>query len=282
MNALCRLLCLTGFAFTLTGCLGSSVHPQNGALGVEVPATTVINALTHAVAGISIANAKIGDCVTYEENYRINTDPVIMSQLIKHKLLSITNGTNTITYNLFEDYYEFQPSGAIKDEVHRQLPLEFEEQAPPNNKNLVLSDNPCNGQVRDDGDGIKYDCIRYFNLETDERAVNAPAAVKQKPNCLGFANCQIPGQHIMYDAVKYLKGQEVNKVTIEAHFSRDIPDLFYLRNSDGSYDYTEASTSFCTTTIETAPDNTKYLARFCSVLRDMNTGSTGDCLPPSP
>ncbi len=275
-----RFVLFCALVFSLAGCLGDSVKPHNGALGTEVPDTTMAAALAHATDGISIQNAKVGDCVTYELNYRINADPVIMSQILKHKLLSITQATNSVTYNLFEDLYEYMPSGAPSNQVHRQLPLDFSLAPAPAPSSPWHN---CAGQVTDDGDGIKYDCVRYYNLEADDALVDAPEAVKQKPNCLGFANCQIPVHHVKYDAVKFLNGQQVNKVTIEANFSSAIPDLLYILNSDGSISYTEASTSFCTATIVTGgPDNSNYLLRQCYVLQDMNTGGTGDCSPATP
>ena len=267
-------------AALLTGCMGTHIKARNAPLGKEASASAVLSAYEQATSGISIANAKVGSCATYELNYRINADPVIMSQLVKYKLLGISAAAQSVVFNVFEDSYDFFPSGAIKNQVHRQLSLAFQ-----TNSIRPLFTAPasqCNGKVRDDGDGIKYDCVRYYNLKTDDVPVPAPLAVQEKPDCLGFAGCNIPVHHISFDAVKFLHGKEVNKTTVDARFSTAIPDLFYLPQPDGSYVYTQASTSFCTTTVETGPDNSNYIVRFCSVLRDMQPDGNGDCFPPTP
>jgi hypothetical protein len=119
----------------------------------------------------------------------------------------------------------------------------------------------------DDGDGLKYNCIRYFNVKSESRLVPAPVQMQNKANCAGLTNCQVAGTLIEYDQVKFLQDQIVKRVKLSAHFSAEVPDLNYVRTADGHYMYTPAATSFCTEGLQEY-NGTKYMVTLCSVLRD--------------
>jgi len=298
-----RLFFVAIAAFCFTSCL-NDIKEESAPLGVEAQATDVQNVVDKATGDITIATAQVNDCVTYEDNYRIETGEVTMTSLFKHKLMSIVDATDTVTFNLFEDYYNYFQSGAQKDEAHRQMTLPFKKSGTLTSaqirtldtvrpsKYTLLNNTPitdttatnlCDGVKKTGADGVDYDCIKYYNLAYDDRTIPAPIAVQQKANCGGFANCQIPGHYLQYDMVKFLSGDVVKKVTLQGHFSSTIPDLFFIRGSDGSYSYTPAATSLCTTSLEPIGD-TKYLVTFCSVLRDVSKASAGggDCYPHTP
>jgi hypothetical protein len=275
----------------LTGCLDDP-KPQDAPLGNEANPADVQTAIDRVLTGISITNAKVGDCVTYEENYKVEVGDTVPTNLIKHKLMSINDSADVEVFNLFEDYFEFTGSGAIKDEAHRQLPLTLKKGARNAELSsltskmlahpLAVGSNLCDGTVKDDGDGVKYDCLRYFNLGVDDLPETPPDAVMKKKDCGGMANCQMAGHHLSYDSVKFLQGAQVHRVLVRAHFSSDIPDLLFVRASDGSLSYTPASTHLCNTQL-VAVGNSKYLVTFCSVLKDVQKAATTDaCFPPTP
>lgn len=284
------ILLVAGTVFTSVSCI-KKIEEKDAPLGVESSPADVQKVVDAATAGITIATGKISQSVTYEENYRVEIGPVIMSKRYSHRLLDIKEDATTVLFALFEDLWTFFPSGAIRDEAHRELDLKFNKSSAPTTggaPTLALSaaqigmklasgfndfihpsavTDTCTSQTLDDGDGIKYNCIRYFNVHSEHRLVDVPAAMQNKSNCGGAPSCQFGGTYIEYDQVKFLQDKMVRRVNLSAHFSKDIPDFNYLRGGDGKYSYTPAVSSFCTMGLEQV-ENQKYLVTLCSVLRD--------------
>jgi hypothetical protein len=130
-----NLIVLATAALLLTtGCI-KQISEQNGPLGIESNPDVVQKAVDAATAPISLANAKPNQSVTYEENYNVRSNgsgPVVMTKRYVHRLMGISQDATTITFAIFEDFWSYFTSGAVRDEDHRELDLKFSK------SNLIL------------------------------------------------------------------------------------------------------------------------------------------------
>jgi hypothetical protein len=256
-------------AVCVSGCI-PNIEEKDADLGTESSPDDVQKAVDSATSNISIINAQVGQSVTYEENYRVESGNVTMTKRFKHELESLTQDSTSLQCTIKEDLWTFTPSGDIKQEVHQSLDFRFRKNRITLSQFMTpkaASGTLCDGVVRDDGDHIKYDCLKYYNLKFESRQVDAPTAVHGKTGCMGLDKCQIDGYYVEYDQVKFLSNQVVRRVKLMAHLTSQVPDLYYMIDADKHYVYTPAATSFCTMSLEKIEEN-KYLVTMCTVLRD--------------
>lgn len=205
------------------------IKPKDGELGSEAAPVDVSKAINNALNNISIASAKVGQSVTYEDNYRVEVGPVVATRRITHELTHINETAADITFSIYEDLWRYSPSGVITDEKHSALPeLQFV-------KNPLISsligtsrvDENCDGQDSVDGRGNLYDCVRYFNLISEARRVPPPDAVKVRSRCGGLTDCLMNITYIRYDTVEWRLNAVVSKLTTFAEIAHDLPDIMY-------------------------------------------------------
>ncbi len=88
-----------------------------------------------------------------------------------------------------------------------------------------------------------------------------------REKCGGLNGCKLGGTYVEYDQIKFMNDTFVKRVRLTAHFANDVPDLNYLRGTDGKYSYTPSVSSFCTAGYELL-EGSNYFVTLCSVLRD--------------
>lgn len=277
-----RLLAI-GLLFLFNSSCTPDIKEQKAELGVETNPQELNKALENALGGISIANTRVGDSVTYEFNQRIELGPFVRTGQMTQTLLAIKNEDAPVPrdhikrYIFFADEYSFNiQNGQIEDEKHVERPplnvdLSFGAGA------LQANSTDCDGVDVVDENGLVYDCIKHFNLKISEGLEPAPAAVQAKPNCMGFANCMIPVKSVTYDEVKWRLGESVQTVTLTYKFAKDIPDVMYIASADGGLSgYLPPVVSFCQRT-HMDYNGQDIIVTVCNVLRDFERGpvSTG-------
>lgn len=65
--------------------------------------------------------------------------------------------------------------------------------------------------------------VAFHNLAVRQVALNLPELVKQKPGCLGFANCQIRSDLITYDIVFLIADGTTRTNSVEWYISSEVP-----------------------------------------------------------
>lgn len=249
------------------------VSPREAELGKESTNGDLQKAIDDALSGISIADAKINQYVTYEDNVRVELGEVMRSRLISHKLTDIKEDEQNINFVFFEDLWRFDlASGDIVDEKHSELVVPFQKAPRVNiSTNSIFAKNltseACDGHDVKDQDGLVYDCIKYFNLTSERRRVPPPAAVAAKPNCMDLPDCLINIHYLQYDQVKWRNGKSVSTLTITAEIAKEVPDLMYEKLPNGTIYSTPPVNSLCYKGSQKI-ENRSYLVSQCTVLRD--------------
>lgn len=263
-----KIFCLT--AIVLTSACTKPLEEKPGNYGAEAQAIDVDKAWMKAVQGISIENTNPKDYVNYEQNGKLESLDPNASETVFRRLESITNSENakypnSLNYTMTEVHRWYNEKGQLDDEKISTVIFEYLKNRDSNPQALASADD-CDGNLVKDEKGKEFDCIKYYGLIVQPRLVDAPAAVAAKPNCMGLPDCKISGQFLSYTQAKWIDGKTFDAVTLEAHFSPQVPDLMYTRTAEGIF-YLPAATSICQKG-HAQSGNTNYMIRSCLVLRD--------------
>lgn len=286
-------------AFSIySGCTGK-MEEEEGTLGKEATGEELDLVLARATAGITGATAQVGNYNYYEYNARIEMNPFFKTQDIDRALIAVKDTDLTRTMVYFENYRAVKRNGEIKDEWHKEQSVVYQKSAGAagtlNSNSLVetsaiesspfskqalrslgrafnpqaqlfakaTEENPCDGNEEEYDDGNHYDCIRYFNIQTERRKVPAPAAVKSRPNCLGLEGCKLTVQFVSYDTVYWSEGKAVDKVSIKMTIAKQVPHLFPESTLP-------PTVSICTRQKQDFEDFPNVMITMCRVLRDFD------------
>jgi hypothetical protein len=246
--------------------LGCTEEPVEGPadLGEKANPEDIELALGKATDGTTVHTAKVDQYVHYEENYRVDINPVIKISDLMRKLIQIKDSTTSRTYVLKEDYFEYSTGGKITDEKHSEAVLEYQKTAPPTATEIqamTMADSDC-GKERKDSDGVTYDCLEFYNFETYVADETVPERVAQRPNCGNVPNCKLPARVIKFSRVKFLKGKMVGRQNLRFSISKAIPVLFPDMDIL-PFNY------FCSAQLYMLTSTSYYVNR-CTVLRDLS------------
>jgi hypothetical protein len=262
---LSRLLKTTFKVLILAAALGCSKEPEESLapLGLEANPADINQALTKALGSASVHNAKVGQMVHYEENYRVDLNTVTKLTDNVRQLIQIKDNPISRTYVLNDDFYQYDNSGAIKDEKHSEVAVEYQKNPPTISaiKTMSSGDPDC-GKERQLGDGETYDCIGYYNLSAVDVAEPAPALARLRANCSNIPDCSLPSVAINFDRVYFLKNKIVYRENLKFSISEKIPILFPEADLL-PFNY------FCVSSRYEASTSSFWVNR-CTVLRDLS------------
>ncbi len=259
---LSRFAGLTLVFMALVNC-GKDIKVGLKDLGTESSPDAIDQALQQAAAGASLANAKTGQIVHFEENYTVDLNAVIRIADFIRTFKSRVDDSTGSKFFMNEDYYGYDVDGNVKEEKHSEVTYEMKkamEAASAAIKANSASSNEICGAVTQDADGKKFDCIRYYNFNTVHTVEAPPAKAKARPNCGNIPGCQLPVTKISFDRVKLLEGKFVQKEIFEIGASSTVPFLFPDLGMPINY--------FCLSKLYQSEERS-YFVNKCTVLRDL-------------
>lgn len=277
---------LSSLAFVILGASAcvEKVKEKEGQLGKEASPQEVQNAIRNALDKTKfLGEANINEQVVYEDNIRIEQGAFLRTRLVYHTLINIIEEATRVRFVLTEDWWRFDySSGAVTDEKHGEFEVPLERASPALNPAAIsfntlrlmgeklvpkaLDENLCDGADVVDENGLAYDCIKYFNLQTAHRQETPPTSVKNRPGCNGLPDCLMTIEFLQYDSVKWKNGQSLAKYTVTAEIALDVPDLMY-EYVGNSLSYTPPVLSLCYKGL-TPIDGSQYMVSQCTVLKD--------------
>lgn len=188
-------------------------------LGTKTSAAEVSKALDDASSDTHIYYAKAGQFVSYDSNYKVDlSDPIRVSTVLR-TYKGFLDQAERFVFQLDESYYEYSRNQSITHEKHSEVNLEMKKAI-----QSLIDDEEC-GPVREDSDGNKFDCLRYYNLKIKDEVVKAPAAAAQRANCSNIPNCELKTRVIEFDQVKFLGDKQIKKEIFKFSISKQIPVL---------------------------------------------------------
>lgn len=260
----CKFLKITISLTLLSATLGCEEPKEKKAnAGASSSPIEIEDALRKAIGNASILNAKEGQMVHYEENYRVDLQSVIKITDNIRELVQIKESPVTRVYVLNDLYREYDNAGTIVDEKFSETAIEFQKNPPrvaSEFQAFTASNQEC-GEVRKSGNGKDYDCVGYYNFNSWTGEEDVPARTKLRPNCGNVPNCKLPVTVITFDRVYFYKGEIVDRETLNFSISKLIPMLF---EDVGLWPFNY----FCIGRTYDA-GNTSYWVNRCTVLRDM-------------
>jgi hypothetical protein len=255
------LLLILISGFLLSSCL-EKIEEKEAPLGKAASDQQVSDAIDKATEGVSLWNSKVGHYTEYEYNARIELNSVFRLGKVDRELLAIKENEKTHNFVYLENYFEYEMSGAIKDEWHKEQVIQVAKRMSAFSLVKSNSNFVCDGIDETDSSGDTYDCLKYFNLGFKYMKMDVPVAIKNRANCGGVSGCQLNVRFLAYDEVKWRKNEAVKKAEYKMYITPEVPHLFPESGIPPVL-------SLCIREIQDFAERKNVLVTSCRVLRDM-------------
>ena len=276
---------MLGAAFLTTACMQTpelDVSP-----GTPVTATNVQQALLRAWGDVDPATLNLNEFVAIDQEQSLPTGESRIGFQVGTTVLEKTPTPDVWKIKLAQQKKEFTSDGtklstiqrdfelprtvldlqALKAEAIRQSALNGTPETP---SIFVRNDFPLSIEWLT---GLLYSCVATpdfqsscYNLRSSEELVDAPALVRQTPDCGGLANCKMNLKRVAFDVVVVTKEKETKeekqKVRYNIAFSPDLPFLSRL------YEYCFQGL------ISLKPNTPKILIKICNRVVNFQRGQT--------
>lgn len=263
-------------SFFILSCGIDEPTQSTKSLGQQANPDDIQKALDTALSEVDVLTLNKDDYVYYEENYRVELGGIIRQADLLRQLKLIEDLEGEVRYTFHQLLALYNASGnEVVDESESEVVFNIPKSTSPSQLSS-MSFQDEDGELPDgcfeepkESNGIKYDCLRYYNFEFTRGQQSPPQLARERENCSNIPSCQLRTYTLKFEIAKFYKQRLVDR---EIHHVVLSPDIPFMLPDMGIL----PSLSYCVSKVLNT-DERSYFVNFCTVLRDLYRG-----LPPSP
>lgn len=199
-------------------------------LGGQVSSEDIDNALFEALEGADPYAVTDSQAVLYIYNYRVETSEPLDYQRVVQDVREVIDTPNEFTIVYSEATEDLENGG---EPVVKEVEMNFNPRVGATAHFLSLkpsSPSPAVRQLAQNPSLVpfadrEYTSITYHNLKVSHLTQEAPASVKERPNCGDLPGCEMHVTRIEFDMALWYSDVDYDKLSSQWDISTDVPFL---------------------------------------------------------
>lgn len=226
MKTTAQFLATILLSLTLLSC--NKGKESEGDFGVEANEGELTKAISKAVGQLDPTQMKKDQSVSHIVSLRVeNSERFRPMMWDRTTILARSDKPNALVYNILVE--EKDMSVDPVEEKTYEDEIIIEKTAPITSLTKANEDLTVINQsdIKTTSSSGKPKQVKYYNLKDYPLVMDAPEAVKNRPNCGGLKDCKFNVHHLEFDEVTWYTDGKVIKIKWTYEISPDVP---YLAN----------------------------------------------------